>query len=234
MTTSPPTPVAPGGGLKRALLFSSGGTAAARLTGAFGGLLAARLLGPSGRGQLAILVFLATAASMAAAAGVQFWTAREVARSGGTRVVAWVVRAHAVVMVAVIVLVGVLAAGAIGSLADVGWTALWLTVGVAVTNALQLVILAMPDGLRSMGIVAVALIVAGSVYVVGGQPARGSPGARRAIPLVGARRRHRREPALGAVRARADGPCPPGSRTGAPGMDRVPRGLPLGTSRRRR
>ena len=166
MTTSPPTPVAPGGGLKRALLFSSGGTAAARLTGAFGGLLAARLLGPSGRGQLAILVFLATAASMAAAAGVQFWTAREVARSGGTRVVAWVVRAHAVVMVAVIVLVGVLAAGAIGSLADVGWTALWLTVGVAVTNALQLVILAMPNGLRSMGIVAVALIVAGSVYVV--------------------------------------------------------------------
>ena len=38
--------------------------------------------------------------------------------------------------------------------------------GPAVTNALQLVILAMPNGLRSMGIVAVALIVAGSVYVV--------------------------------------------------------------------
>lgn len=166
MTTAAPTPVAPIGGLKRALLFSSGGTAGARLAGAFGGLLAARLLGPSGRGQLAILVFLATAASMAAAAGVQFWTAREVARAGGTGVVAWVVRAHAVVMVAVIAVVGLLTAGAIGSLADVGWTAVWLTVGLAVTNALQLVILAMPNGLRSMGIVAVALIVAGSVYVV--------------------------------------------------------------------
>jgi O-antigen/teichoic acid export membrane protein len=157
---------APRGSLQRALLFSSGGTAGARLTGAVGGLLAARLLGPSGRGQLAVLVFLATAASMAAAAGIQFWTAREVARSGGTAVVTWVVRAHAVVVVLTLGVVGLATTGLVRSLAEVGPVAVWLTVGVAVTNTLQLVLLAQPNGLRSMGVVAAALIMVGAVYVV--------------------------------------------------------------------
>ena len=70
-------------GLRRALTLSAGGTAAARITGAIGGVFAARLLGPSGRGQLAVLVFVAVAGSMAAAAGIQFWVARQVAREGG-------------------------------------------------------------------------------------------------------------------------------------------------------
>src|SRR5439155_517134 len=56
-------------GLRGALMWSSGGAAAARFGGALGGVLAARLLGPTGRGQLAVLVFVATAGSMTAAAG---------------------------------------------------------------------------------------------------------------------------------------------------------------------
>jgi O-antigen/teichoic acid export membrane protein len=154
-------------GLRRALALSSGGTAAARLTGAVGGVFAARLLGPAGRGQLAVLVFVAIAASMAAAAGMQFWIAREVARGHGVRSVARVVRAHVLVIVVTVPLLGLLAARAIEALAEVGPAAVAATVAVATTAAVSLVLLAVPNGLRAMGVVATATVASGVVYVFG-------------------------------------------------------------------
>jgi O-antigen/teichoic acid export membrane protein len=109
-------------------------------------------------------VFVAMGASLAAAAGVQFWTAREVARSGGVRVVGWVVRTHLVVLTAAMTIVGLVLATSIGAFVDVPVTVVWLAIGVAVTNAFQLVMLALPTGVRSMGVYAWVVIAAGLVY----------------------------------------------------------------------
>jgi O-antigen/teichoic acid export membrane protein len=154
-------------GLRRALALSSGGTAAARVTGAIGGVFAARLLGPAGRGQLAVLTFVAVAGSMAAAAGIQFWVAREVAREGGVQSVARVVRAHVLVIAIAVPFVGFLAAAGIEELASVGIAAVAATVAVATTAAASLVLLAVPNGLRAMGVVATATVASGAVYVLG-------------------------------------------------------------------
>src|SRR5262249_22622240 len=107
-------------GLRRALALSSGGAAGARVTGGVGGVLAARVLGPTGRGQLAVLVFVATAASMAASAGIQFWVAREVARCHGVHSVTRVVRIHILVIGVILPVAGLLAMGAIEGLASTG------------------------------------------------------------------------------------------------------------------
>ncbi len=154
-------------GLRRALTLSAGGTAAARITGAIGGVFAARLLGPSGRGQLAVLVFVAVAGSMAAAAGIQFWVARQVAREGGVASVTRVVRAHVVTIIVTVPLVGLLVAAGLQQLASVGPAAVAATAAVATTAAVSLVLVALPNGLRAMGVVAGATVVAGVVYVGG-------------------------------------------------------------------
>jgi len=150
-------------GLKAALALSSGGTIGARFLGALGGLLAARLLGPAGRGELALVVFVATAASTAVSAGIQFWAARETARTGGVSLASWIVRVHLVVLTVVCGGVGLLlTAGAAIS----GWSAVlvWLGVGIAVSNTFQAVLIALPTGVRAMGVFAAVVMVAGIVY----------------------------------------------------------------------
>jgi O-antigen/teichoic acid export membrane protein len=154
-------------GLRRALALSSSGTAGARLTGAVGGVLAARLLGPAGRGQLAVLVFVALAASTAAAAGLQFWVARAVARAGGVHVATRVVRTHLAIVVVAVPLVGALLAPAIGALAGASAFAIAATIAFATTGAAHLVLLALPNGLRAMGVVAASTIAAGCTYLLG-------------------------------------------------------------------
>ena len=154
-------------GLRRALALSSSGTAGARVTGAIGGVLAARLLGPAGRGQLAVLVFVALAGSTAAAAGVQFWVAREVARDGGVHVATRVVRSHLVVVVVAVPVLGALLAPAVGALSGASALAVVATIAFATTGAAHLVLLALPNGLRAMGVVAAATIAAGCTYMVG-------------------------------------------------------------------
>jgi len=173
-------------GLRRALALSSSGAAGARLTGAVGGVLAARLLGPTGRGQLAVLVFLATAASMAAAAGIQFWVAREVAIRHGVGAVLRVVNRHLVVIGLLVPLLGLAATTGIEGLSSAGPAAVVATVAVAVTSAASLVLLALPNGLRAMGVVAVGTIASGVVYVVGTALllAAGGGSRERALTLV--------------------------------------------------
>jgi O-antigen/teichoic acid export membrane protein len=68
-----------GSRLGRALVHSTAGTAVTRGLGALAGIAIARLLGPSARGDVAILVVLASIASLVGAAGLQFWIIRDVA-----------------------------------------------------------------------------------------------------------------------------------------------------------
>jgi O-antigen/teichoic acid export membrane protein len=155
----------PDRGLRRAIALSSAGTTAARVTGAIGGVLAARLLGPTGRGQLAILTVVGVVGATAAAAGLQFWVAREVARSGGVRVAWRVVVRHAAVIVMVVPLVGLLVGPAVGAFADAPPAAIAAAVGLASAGALAFVLLALPHGMRAMGVVATATTTAGAVYL---------------------------------------------------------------------
>ncbi|GMU78788.1 MAG: hypothetical protein AMXMBFR46_15820 [Acidimicrobiia bacterium] len=151
-------------GLRRAVLLSSAGTAAARFAGAVGGLVAARLLGPAGRGQLAVLVLFATAGSLAASAGVQFWVARRVAQTQGLRAVRAVVRVHVLVMVCATALVAAAVGWAIGHLAGVGADSVAAAAAFSASAAVSLVLLALPNGLRRMGVVAVATATAATLY----------------------------------------------------------------------
>lgn len=151
-------------GLRRALALSTGGAAGARIAGAVGGLLAARLLGPTGRGQLAVLVVLGTAGATVAAAGIHFWVAREVARRGQARPVTRVVGVHAIVIVCCLPVVGLLAAPAITALTGVGPAAIAACVALAIAGALAFLVLAIPHGLRAMGIVGLATILGGATY----------------------------------------------------------------------
>jgi O-antigen/teichoic acid export membrane protein len=132
--------------------------------GALGGLLAARLLGPAGRGELAVFVLFATVLSMAAAAGVQFWIAREVARTRGVLSSRWVAQVHVAVIAvagAVVALVGVAAV----VLEDWSSPATALAgVAFGTTAAIGLTVLALPNGMRKMGVVALATVVAAAVY----------------------------------------------------------------------
>jgi O-antigen/teichoic acid export membrane protein len=155
-------------GLRRALALSSSGAAGARLMGAVGGVLAARLLGPSGRGQLAVLMFLAIAGAMTVSAGVQFWVVREVARRQGVRSVGRVLRVHVLVMAGTVTALGLLMLPVIEGLAHTGALPALAAVGCAMTAATSLLFLALPNGARAMGVVAGGTMAAGAAYVLGG------------------------------------------------------------------
>lgn len=152
-------------GLKRALAWSSTGTVVARVLGALGGLLAARLLGPAGRGELAVVVLLATGVSYILAAGLQFWTARITASSGGIATPAPVVRFHLLVVTAVGVVVGALVA-AVVAMSGGPTILVWMGLGIAVSNTYQIVLVALPTGVREMGVFALVVVSAAAVYVV--------------------------------------------------------------------
>jgi len=155
---------APASRLRRALVLSTGGTGGARIVGAIGGLLAARLLGPSGRGELALLVLFATVLSMACAAGVQFWIARDVAQSGGVRSAGWIVRTHVrtvLLVVAVVAILGAVVTRAWGGTSPADAVA---ACAFGATAAVALVVLALPNGMRAMGVIAGATVVAAVIY----------------------------------------------------------------------
>ncbi len=154
----------PASRLRRALVLSTGGAGVARIVGALGGLLVARLLGPSGRGELALLVLFATVMSMACAAGVQFWIARDVAQSGGVRSAAWIARAHVTVVLLVTAFVTL---GAVVAVNFWGGTDVVTAVAACAfggTAACALVVLALPNGMRAMGVVAMGTVVAAVAY----------------------------------------------------------------------
>ncbi len=154
-----------GGSLRRALAFSSIGTGAARVTGALGGVLAARILGPSGRGELAVLVFVATALSAAAAAGIQFSVARSVARHGGVACVLGIVRTHVALVTMVVGGGGLVIALVVAASTGLGVGVAVLVPVAVIAAATNLVLLSLPGGVRAMGVIAVATVAGGVAYL---------------------------------------------------------------------
>ena len=164
---SAPAEIAPDPGLRRALGFSTGGTAAARCLGAVGGVLVARLLGPAGRGEVAVLVVVAAAIAMLATGGLQFWAVREVARSRRVHAVRAVLTRHALVVVVLVPAACLVLTPALAVLVDADAAAMAATAALAVSAALNLMVLAVPTGARAMGVVATATAAAGVLYVAG-------------------------------------------------------------------
>ena len=152
--------------LGRALAWSTVGSAASRLVGAGGGVLAARALTPTGRGDLAVLVVLGAMGSIIGAAGVQFWITREVARTqslGLAAAVAW--RHSLAVGAAFLVFASVVAPFVVGRVVSANAYAA-LTAD-AITGAIALAVLAIPNGARAMGIFAAAMTAGAAAYAVG-------------------------------------------------------------------
>ena len=153
--------------LGRSLVHSTAGTAVTRGLGALAGVAIARLLGPSARGDVAILVVLASLASLVGAAGLQFWIIRDVARRAAvTRGTVAVVVRHSVAVLGVALVVGIV----LGTLlvpGVIGVGALTATVAFAATGAIAFVWLALPNGARAMGVVSLATAAASAVYLAG-------------------------------------------------------------------
>ncbi len=156
----------PAQSLGRALAWSTVGSAASRMVGAVGGVLAARALTPTGRGDLAVLVVLGAMGSIIGAAGVQFWITREVARSqslGLAAAVAW--RHSLTVGVAFLAVAAIVAPFVVGRL--VAADAYAALTADAITGAIALAVLAIPNGARAMGIFAAAMTAGAAAYAVG-------------------------------------------------------------------
>jgi O-antigen/teichoic acid export membrane protein len=154
-------------GIGRAVVHSTTGTAVTRLLGALAGVCVARLLAPAARGDLAILVVIASIASLVGAAGLQLWIARDVARRQGvtSTAVAVTLRHSVAILAGAVVLSGVvLGAAGVGDLALDRWLA---AVAFGATGAIAFVWLALPDGARAMGVVATATAAGSALYLAG-------------------------------------------------------------------
>lgn len=155
-----------GSNLRRALTFSALGTAGARAIGAIGGVVVARALHPAARGDLAVLVVFASIGSLVGAAGVQFWIAREVARTDSMRGPHAVVALHSIAVVIAVTVAGLVVAPWVVPTA-VTADAFAATVAYAGTGGVCFVALALPNGLRSMGVVSGAVMLASVTYLAG-------------------------------------------------------------------
>lgn len=154
------SPATAGDGLLRHFLTAAGGTGTTAALGALGGVLIARALGPADRGLVAVAVLVGSVAGSLASGGVQFWIARTVARRGGIDAARPVVISH---------LVGTAAVGvvAVASMSLLSAPAVWLaTTAVAVAWAAAAVLIAVPNGLRRVGVAAAAQISGAAVYLV--------------------------------------------------------------------
>ena len=146
--------------LRRSLVHSALGTTTVRVFGTLSGVMLARLLGPEGRGELAVLVVVATMAGTALLLGLPFWIIRTIAQSGPLVPIERPLWIHVqfctgilVAGVAAVVLSNVTTANGLATLALV---ATWICSGLA---------LALPNGARAMGTVAVCLGTGSAVYI---------------------------------------------------------------------
>lgn len=150
----------------RALAWSTVASGLSRVIGAVGGVFAAHALTPAGRGDLAVLVVVSAIGSILSAAGLQFWITREVAHTGSVAVGAAVALRHSAVIAAGWCAFGVVAAPVIvGSV--VSPNAYIAAIASAVTGAVALTALALPNGARSMAVFAAAMTTSSAAYALG-------------------------------------------------------------------
>lgn len=127
----------------------------------------ARLLSPSLRGEFGLAFFVATCMSMVATCGLQFWVATSVATYDSAAFATRTIIRHSLALTIGIGAAGIICAPiladhlALGS-HEVAWTAAY-----AATNAVLLLVIAVPNGNRSMGVVAVALTGGAFAFLAG-------------------------------------------------------------------
>jgi len=147
------------------LTRSTLGTIGFRLSGGLGGVLSARLLGPSQRGQYAVLVVIATAVGLLGTAGLQFWVALQVARPEGDAVEPVIGRQLRVATLGLVpfFLCSLAVAGAFGLASPVEVSAAALLAFATTWSMLEL---AVPNGLLRMGAVALITTASGATFLV--------------------------------------------------------------------
>jgi len=114
-----------------------------------------------------VLVVVATAVAMVATAGLQFWVAREVARSQDVRGVGAVLARHTIAVLVLVPIACLAIAPLLAVLVDANVGAIVATAVLAATAAINLMVLAVPNGARAMGVVATATAAAGVLYLIG-------------------------------------------------------------------
>lgn len=168
MTTRTPL-MAPAGrpSIAHSIVHSLLGTTGGRILGAVGGLLAARLLGPTLRGEYALVLVIATVASLLATCGLQFWIATEVAREGSAAHVRRTVVSHSVAIVAALIVLGAIASPLIMSWIDVDGLTVATMILYSATNAIGMLVVAAPGGARDMRRVALSLTGGSAAFALG-------------------------------------------------------------------
>lgn len=149
--------------LRRAVSVSTTGRLAARAAGAAGGVVAARLLGPSLRGDLALLVLAATLAATVLTGGLHFWILHRLAGPEAGAGVRAVAGRHLWRVAVVLVGVGlfVVPAGA----ARFGWAAGVATVTLVLATVVNSLVVAVPNGRLRMGTFTGATVAGSLVYL---------------------------------------------------------------------
>jgi O-antigen/teichoic acid export membrane protein len=151
--------------LARDLLLSTGGVLIARLMSAVGGVLVARLLGPSLRGDYALVALAGTAAGTTATWGFEYWVSAATARGIDGSEVRAVIRRHVRRAGLTLVLVGTVVAAALEQWhpslgAGVGAA----LAGWAIANVVTMLHLAHLGGQRRMLRISVAQVTGATTY----------------------------------------------------------------------
>jgi O-antigen/teichoic acid export membrane protein len=148
------------------LLVSTGGLVLTRALTAVAGILVARLLGPSLRGDYALVALIAASAGTAATLGLEYWVARAAAQGLGEAPVRAVMRRHTRRATLALVVAGAGAAVAlVGGHTGVGPPVVAAATGMAVGNVVSMLRLGLLGGQRRMARVAAAQALAAVTYV---------------------------------------------------------------------
>lgn len=141
------------------------GTLLFRVAGATGGVLSARLLGPAGKGEYALVVLAGALLGLIGSSGIQFWAVRELARPGGVRPVADVLRRHlrratSIMAGLTVVSLPILATAGLATPTMVVATGL-----LAMAMTASTLHLAVPTGLLHMRVVAATTLAGGLSFI---------------------------------------------------------------------
>lgn len=162
-----PAPVPPLGGTPmvgaaRQVTTSMAGTVVARVSGALGALVVARLLGPEGKGEYALVVFIATFCGLFVSGGLGHWATKEIANGEQLRWVRSTLRLQAAIALGT-------ASGA------VVLTTIWrpadpqivfVVAAYAFAVSITSLVFSVPIGMGRAGSVGAASASGGAVYVV--------------------------------------------------------------------
>ncbi|MCB1030069.1 MAG: oligosaccharide flippase family protein [Acidimicrobiales bacterium] len=151
--------------LRNKLGWSTAGTIASRGSGALAGVLVARFLGPTGRGQYAVLIAIASVLTAVSTAGLQFWIIRTVALGETISSIRPIVRRHFSYLVPSALAIA-LAIRSVVPQTSVTTGELAATIFLLLLTTFALLTLAVVNGLQRMRRVATATTVGAGTYLL--------------------------------------------------------------------